>query len=167
MMFILLVLLIPYMIPGLWLARGMYAEQVREIRSSPAPKVLKSKIPPKPKRPEITLSEMLHISSGKGCSALRVGVDMACNCKYRDEWVALKNAWLDYKEWTREYGHIDPATYVEKEPTPNMKAIYMAVPFWPLVGMAMYIKGGAKNIPDYREIERYESELNEDLKGLN
>jgi hypothetical protein len=157
MLAIYLVLFLVYLAPGLVLARGMYGEQVRAIRNAPPVEV--GVIPPKPKRPDLKLGEMLHTTYPTKCALLRDSASNACTCKYRSQWVRLKNEWLDYNEWVREYGHKDPSKISAKPPSPNMKAIYGSVPVWPLVMAGMYIKGGAKNIPDYREIERQEAEL--------
>lgn len=152
----LLLLLIPYLFPGLVLARGMYSEQVKEIRSGDHGPV----VPPKPPRPRITLAEQLHVAgpANKRCHVLSSTTGKTCNCSYREEYLDIKNGWIDYDEWISKYGHIRNPS--DKQRTPNMTPIYMAIPFWPLAGMAMYVKGGAKNIPDYRAIERLER-LNE------
>jgi hypothetical protein len=136
------------------LARGMYARELKSINSAPV-----QVVPPQPKRPRITLNEMLHQSGASfKCSILKTNYS-SCNCKYRRDWEDLKNAWLDYNEWRDTYGHIKNG--VVEMPTVNMLPIYLAVPGWPVVGAGMFIKGGASNIPNYHEIERMERELKE------
>lgn len=149
-----LIFMMLWMAPGAVLARGMYSEAVREIQSKPV-----QVVPPKPPRPEYKLSEQLHSVQPKRCQALVGG---GCNCRHRDDWLRMKNAWLDYDEWNHQYGHIKNG--VLNEPKVKMLPIYTAVPAWPLMLIALYIKGGAKNIPDYRQIEQMEQELKE-LEG--
>jgi hypothetical protein len=151
--------LLAYLIPGLYIARGMYSEQIRQIRNTPV-----NVVPPKPQRPRITMNEMLHTSSGRGCSILNSATKQACNCRYRDEWVQLKNDWKDYEEWTHNYGHIKNG--VPRQPSPNALMCYGAVPAWPLFLAGMFITGGTKNIPDYREIERLERETFPEYKEI-
>jgi len=150
--------LFAYSVPGFVLARGMYAEQLREIRQKPVVVV-----PPQPPRPRIKLTEMLHVSGSYGSTIGRCSIldsaKRACNCRYRDEWIELKNGWTDYNEWHQKYGRITNG--VVSEPTVNMTPIYLAVPGWPIVAGSMFIKGGAKGIPDYRAIERMENEFKE------
>lgn len=163
MSIIFLILLIPYLVPGLWLARGMYGEQMRAIRSSP---IEVMSIPTKPERPEITMMEMLHATKPRKCNSIDASNGTrTCNCLHRSEWVSLKNAWADYNEWDEKYGHLDPTKITNKQPHPKMLPIYSAVPLWPLFAMAMYVKGGAKNIPDFRDIERLEHEAG--IKALD
>lgn len=160
MIFLMLLLIIPYLVPGLFLARGIYSEQIREIRSKPI-----TIVPPKPKRPQIKVSELLHDSSSiKKCSILLDG-KRACNCRSRDEWIELKNAWMDYQDWCNKYARLENG--VERMPEPDMAEVYMAVPFWPIYMVGMFIKGGVKNIPDFREIERLERSVGIDPLRLN
>lgn len=143
-----------YAVPGLFLARGIYAQAAREIASRPV-----QVIPPKPERPKYKLSEMLHATSPKRCNAIVANSNNVCDCKYRRDWENLKNGWMDYEEWNRKYGHIKNG--VSAEPEVNMGEIYWSVIGWPLVAGTLFIKGGAKNIPDYRAIERLENEMRE------
>lgn len=157
---IVLAVIMAYLTPGFYLARGMYGQAARQIASK-SHKV----IPNPPPRPEIKVGELLHTggSFSRRCNLVkdksegRVGD--TCTCDSREEWIKLRNGWIDYNDWNRKYGDVRGATF--KEPTVNMLPIYASVPAWPVVAGGMFIKGGAKNIPDYREIERMENELKE------
>lgn len=143
----LMILIIPYLIPGLMLARGMYAEQIRAIRSG----TKNNSIPPEPPRPRIKLSEVLHDTAGRGRCQRHLSTRYSCNCSSREEWINIRNAWIDYDDWQSNWAYKKP-----KADSVNMTPIYISTVFWPIAIMGMYIKGGAKNIPDFREIERLE-----------
>lgn len=165
MTLLILFLIIPYLIPGIFLARGIYSEQIKQIRSAPV-----AIAPPKPERPDIRLSEMLHTSSPVKCALLKNDrltgtLYSACTCKYRDDWIKLKNQWIDYDEWQTKFGRYEVTA--QSEPVPKMLPVYSAIPFWPFVMASKFIKGGAKTIPDYREIERLEKAAGLDRLELN
>lgn len=153
--------MIAYMAPGMFMARGLYSEQIRETNSKPV-----QVVPPKPKRPEIKVNELLHDGFGR-CNLTRKESrkGSTCTCSSRNEWIALKNAWLDYEEWFSNYSHIRNG--VVRAPEPNMRFVYATIPLWPVFMIMRFITGGAKNIPNYREIERLEMENNMALKELN
>lgn len=144
MIVFILVLAVLYTVPGFYFARGHYSEQVRALNNAPS-----ARIPPKPERPPYRLDEMLHV---RGCEVIKKNI--ACNCKYRDDWVKLKNDWIDYDEWTYKWSR-----YEDKKPGPSIGSAMEIVPIWPLFLATRFVTGGAKNIPDYREIERMEREV--------
>lgn len=142
------IMFIIYMIPGLFVSRALYASRVREISAKPV-----TVVPPKPKRPEVELSEMLHVSSPNSQRCQRLDYrGSACTCQYRDEWIKVKNAWIDYDEWMHEYSHIKNGVVA----IPEAKVNLLTVPFWPLILTSQFIQGGAKNIIKPGEIEALE-----------
>lgn len=149
---------IVYLIPGFYLARGMYGQAARAIASNP-----QQVVPVCPPRPQIKVDELLHNGYPRKCNLVKTKdegrVGSTCTCSSRDEWIELRNGWIDYNDWQNKYGSIVGATH--KPTSVNMLPIYASVPAWPLVAGGMFIKGGAKNIPDYRAIERMENELKE------
>lgn len=153
-----MVFLTIYMAPGAYLARSLYSEKVKAIRTGPPRAPI---LPPRPERPEVKVNELLHTSGPvKKCSMLETST-RACNCSTRTEWLNTKNAWVNYNEWNEKYGEtqrkIDAGVY--SNTSISMVPVYLAIPFWPLVGVSRFVQGGVKNIPDYREIERMEKAL--------
>jgi hypothetical protein len=143
------------MTAGLPMARNKYTAAVRELYSKPM-----QIVPKQPDRPKIKLEEMLHRSAPKKCSLLDdTRMAAACDCAYREDWIQLRNDWLDYNEWKRDYGHIKNG--VTEEPKISMFPILMTVPGWPVIKAIDYIKADAKRIPNPVEIERLEKELEE------
>jgi hypothetical protein len=107
------------------------------------------------------MNEMLHDSSAhKTCALLRKGTEkrIACNCSYRQEWIENKNAWYEYNNW-------EPEAAPKDDPEPP-KVPVLAVPFWPAYLALRFITAGAKNIPDYRYIERLDELHFPDTKEL-
>lgn len=148
-------LLIAYCVPGLFVARGLYTKQVKAINAQPA-----TVVPPKPPRPRIKVDEMLHQKGPtKTCNLHDGDYAYSCNCKWRNQWIELKNQWIDYNGWMKEWGHVKNG--VSAMPEPDLKKCLLSVPGWPVVMAASFIKNGAKNIPDYAYIERMENELRE------
>lgn len=143
--------IVAWMTPGAFIGRNLYAREVRKINAKPV-----TIIPPKPKRPEIKEDEMLHVSAPVKCSYLRFS-DYSCNCKFRADWIKLKNDWIDYNEWIVKYGHIKDG--VVNPPTVSMSKIYASVPLWPLALLVLFIQSGAPEKIDYDELARVERQL--------
>lgn len=154
-----------YMVPGLFVARSEYAKQVRA-HGKAEPRVI---LPPKPPRPEYKMSEFLHQKTPFMCSLLKENKGYkACNCKYRDDWVDMKNQWLDYDEWMENYGHLESQASTVKAATVPLAA----VPFWPVYFAKSFIEKGAVGIPDYKAVaeadrllEQFQEEDNKKLEG--
>jgi hypothetical protein len=145
--------LVIWSIPGFYLARGHYSEQVKALRSNPRPIKPKTE---KPKRPDISVEEMLHATTPTRCALLKTGGPQACNCKYRADWIRLKNEWIDYHEWQRgEYS----GSHEDMIAEPSLSRSLGIIPAWPVFLAIRFITGGADKIPDYREIERLEQEV--------
>jgi len=152
MIVLVVILLLIYLAPGLYFARSYYSNEIRTFRSTP-----KQLVPPKPERPRISIHEMLHTSSPIKCGLLKGHA--ACSCRYREDWIELKNDWADYTEWVVNYGHIkDGVTHIDE---PSIGKAFSVIPAWPVYKVMQFITAGAKAIPDYREIERMEEEMRE------
>jgi hypothetical protein len=158
-LFAAIIFLMVWCLPGLYLARGLYSSAIRELNNKPV-----TVVPPKPERPKMRLEDTLHRAGtgiGNKCGYIESNARKACNCNRREEWLNLKNAWIDYNEWVSNYGHIKNG--VAEMPKPNMKPIYAAVPLWPIALGVLFIQGGAKKIPNYYEIEQLQNDIFKEL----